>query len=108
MLLCLVKACEVYRGDEQGVDLAGDITLRAPGDLRLGLALAGASLRVILGRLMPLEPHEHDAVERCVGLSVSTPVEAMPGRLARASELPDCAWRCSALPYRTNRAPIAS
>src|SRR4249920_2048892 len=68
----LVEDCE---------HLAGDVALQAANDLLGGLAFGETSCHVVLGRLMPAQPHDHNPVQRRVGLPVTTTVEAMPAGL---------------------------
>src|SRR5215217_665771 len=55
----------------------------AADDVLAGLALGGAPGGVVAGRLVPAQPHDHDAVQRGVGLAVAAPVQAMAAGLAR-------------------------
>ena len=68
---------------QNGEDLAGDVALEAPHDLRLGLALSESARHVGLGRRVPAKPNDDDAVERGIGLAIAAPVETMALRLAR-------------------------
>src|SRR6266545_7362986 len=63
--------------------LPGDVALEAADGLLLGLALLDAACHVVLGRLMPAQPNDHDAVQRRVGLAVAAAVEPMADDLAR-------------------------
>lgn len=51
------------------------VLLRASGDLLGGLVLGGASLRVVLGAVVPARVAEDDLVEGRVGLAVAAVVE---------------------------------
>src|SRR6266540_5420516 len=64
-------------------DLAGDVALEAAQDLLLGLALGGAPGEVVAGGLVPAQPDDHDAVQRRVGLAVTTAVQPVADGLAR-------------------------
>ncbi len=66
-------------GDESVVDLAGDEPFQAADDVFLGETLGGAAGDVVDGGLVPAHAHDHDSVERCVGLAMSSPEEAVPG-----------------------------
>ncbi len=65
-------------GDESVVDLAGDEPFQAADDVFLGQTLGGAAGDVVDGGLMSAHAHDHDSVERCVGLAMSSPEEAVP------------------------------
>jgi hypothetical protein len=67
---------------EHSEHFPADVAFQAADDLLLGLAFLGASRHVVLGRLVVAEPHQHDSVERGVGLAVTAPVQPMPGGLA--------------------------
>ena len=69
-------------GAEGAVDLAGGVALEAADDLRLGPAFGEASLHVGAGAFAVAEPTDDDHVQRTVGLTVSTAVEAMSDGLA--------------------------
>lgn len=58
-------------------NLSDEVSFEASDDLGFGLALGRSSGHVGLGALV--EPHadDDDAVERCVGLPVSTSVESV-------------------------------
>ncbi len=70
VLAHLVKHCE---------HLSGHVAFQAADDLLLGFALGETARHVVLGRLVPTQPHDHDPVQRCVGLAVTTPVRAGAG-----------------------------
>ena len=70
-------------GAEVGVDLAGDVTFEAAGDLGLRLSFAGAALDVGAGGRVGAHAGEHDPPERVVGLAVSAGVEAVAGDFPR-------------------------
>lgn len=57
--------------DERVVDLACDKALQTADDVLLREALRAAAGDVIDGRLVPAHAHDHDPVERCVGLTVT-------------------------------------
>src|SRR5512140_1510211 len=56
---------------EVAVDLAGDVTLQAADDLRLGLPFGGAALGVGAGGRVRAQPGEHDPPQGMVGLTVT-------------------------------------
>jgi len=70
-LIHLLEHCE---------DLSSDVALEAADDLLGGLALGDPPCHVVLGRLVPAQPHHHDAVQRGVGLAVAAAVDSL-GRL---------------------------
>jgi hypothetical protein len=57
-------------------DLAGRIAFEATDDFATGLALLDPALVVVLGTRVDPQAGEHDAVERGIGLPVTTTVEA--------------------------------
>jgi len=59
--------------------LSGDVALQAPLDVADGLALGEATLDVILGGRVLTHSDQHDGVERAVELSISGPVQSVPG-----------------------------
>src|SRR5512132_1335373 len=59
--------------------LPGDIALQAPLDIADGLALSEATLHVLLRGAVLTHPDQHDGVERAVELSISRPVQSVPG-----------------------------
>jgi hypothetical protein len=59
--------------------LTGDVALQAPLDVADGLALSEATLDVILGGAVLSHSDQHDGVERAVELSISGPVQSVPG-----------------------------
>src|SRR6266511_2313552 len=73
LVIDLVEHCE---------DFSGHVALEAADDLLLGLALGGAPGEVVAGGLVPAQPHDHDPVERGVGLAVAAAVEPIPAGLA--------------------------
>src|SRR5262245_31178969 len=68
--------------EERVVDLPGNEALQTTDDVLLGQSLRRAPRQVVDRRLMPAEPHDHDAVERSVGLPVAATVETMSMRHA--------------------------
>jgi hypothetical protein len=82
MLLCIVKcwsdrfSAEV-EGDEDVVDLAGDVAFQASDDFGLGQSFLGAALGVGAAAGVVAEPVEHDDVEGVVGLAVAASVESV-------------------------------
>ena len=71
--------------DKHAVDLSGYVALEAADDLSLALALLGAPGDVLLRTVISTHPSQADHVQRSVGLSVATAVEAMPHHLAGGS-----------------------
>src|SRR5688572_19127443 len=59
--------------------LSGDIALQAPLDVADGLALSEATLHVVLCGAVLTHADQHDGVERAVELSISRPVQSVPG-----------------------------
>jgi hypothetical protein len=59
--------------------LSSDIALQAPLDVADGLALSEATLHVILGGAVLTHADQHDGMERAVELSISRPVQSVPG-----------------------------
>ena len=59
--------------------LSGDIALQAPFNVADGLALGEATLDVVLGGAVLTYSDQHDRVERAVQLSISRPVQSVPG-----------------------------
>ena len=78
----LSAACCRGGAGEQPVQLAGNGAFEATADLAVALALDGAPGHIPLGGLVVAQPHQHDPVQRSVGLAVPTPVEAVPDGLA--------------------------
>src|SRR5215210_114 len=68
--------------NQDPVDLPCDITLEAAQDLPLGLALLCASGHVLSCALILAHPNHADHVQRPVGVSVATSVEAVAYHLA--------------------------
>src|SRR5665647_759958 len=68
---------------DQWVELAGEVALEAADDLHLGSAFGGAAGHVVAGGGVVAHAHDHDVVERGVGLPVPAPVESVPVGLAR-------------------------
>jgi hypothetical protein len=62
-------------------DLAGDVTLEAANDLRLGLALGRTALDVSTGSRVRAHPGEHDPLQGMVSLPVTARVKPVPGDL---------------------------
>ena len=67
------------RSAQVGVDLAGDVTLQAPDDLRLRQAFGGAPLGVGAGGRVVAHPGDHDPPQGMVGLPVAAEVEPVTG-----------------------------
>src|SRR6266511_2995978 len=67
---------------QYGEHLPCDVALEAADDLLLGLALLETPRHVVLGCWVVAQPHQHDAIQRGVGLAVTAPVEPVAGRLA--------------------------
>ena len=63
--------------------LSGDIALKAPFDVADGLALSEATLDVILRGAVLTHSDQHDGVECAVELSISRPVQSVPGDYPR-------------------------
>ena len=61
------------------VHLAGDVTLQAADDLRLGLPFGRAALGVSTGGRVRAQAGEHDPPQGMVGLAVTAGVEAVAG-----------------------------
>ena len=82
MLLCIVKcwsdrvSAEV-EGDEDVVDLAGDVAFQASDDLGFGESFLGAALGVGAASGVVAEAVEHDDVEGVVGVAVAASVESV-------------------------------
>ena len=79
----------------------------AAQDLLLGLALGGTPGQVVAGGLVPAQPHDHDPVQRRVGLAVTAAIEPVADGLAggglppgschttrRTRPLSAAAWGC--------------
>ena len=76
-LLCPVKwSCQRRKLAKQ---LSGDIALQAPLDVADGLALSEATLDVVLCGAVLTHADQHDGVKCAVELSISRPVQAVPG-----------------------------
>src|SRR5512140_2931179 len=56
---------------EVAVGLAGDVTLQAAGDLRVGFPFGGAALGVGAGGRVRAQPGEHDPPQGMIGLAVT-------------------------------------
>src|SRR6266568_2299874 len=67
---------------QRGEHLPGDVALQTADDLLLGLALLETPRHVVLGLLVVAQPHQHDPVQRGVGLAVTAAVEPVAGGLA--------------------------
>jgi hypothetical protein len=59
--------------------LSGDIALQAPLDVADGFALGEATLDVVLCGAVLTHSDQHDGVEGAVELSISRPVQSVPG-----------------------------
>jgi len=68
---------------EVAVYLAGDVTLQAADDLRLGFPFGGAALGVGAGGRVRAQPGEHDPPQGVVGLAVTAGVEPVAGDFPR-------------------------
>ena len=82
MLLCIVKGWSdrvsaAVEGDEDVVDLAGDVAFQASDDLGFGESFLGAALGVGAASWVVAEPVEHDDVEGVVGVAVAASVESV-------------------------------
>ena len=93
-------------GDEPVVDVACDEALQAADDVLLGESLGGAPPDVVDGRLVPAHQHDHDSVERRVGLSLPASNEPVPvrdtrrrGDRASAAELRERCFGADALRF---------
>ena len=84
MLLCASSGRWGWRGQEQGVDLAGDVALEAAQDLAFAEAFGGAALDVASGWLVVPQSGYRDDVEGAVGGAVAASAEpvAAAGRAA--------------------------
>ena len=71
------------RRAQVGIDLAGDITLQAADDLRLGFPFGRAALGVGPGGRVRAQPGEHDPPQGMIGLAVTTGVEPVAGDFPR-------------------------
>src|SRR5215210_1599449 len=69
-------------GDQHTVDLPGYVALQTADDLSLALALLCAPRDVLLRATIPAHPGQADHVQRTVGFSVATAVEAVSHDLA--------------------------
>ena len=70
-----------------GVDLAGDEPLQAADDFALRPALGQTPLHVGQRRQMAAQAHDHDAVERGVGLPIATACVDAPCLASMISEI---------------------
>ena len=68
---------------EVRVDLAGDVTLQAADDLRLGFPFGRAALGVGAGGRVRAQPGEHDPPQGMIGLAVTAGVEPVAGDFPR-------------------------
>src|SRR6266516_812820 len=71
---------------QRGGHLPGHVALQTADDLFLGLALLETLRHVVLGLLVVAQPHQHDPIQRGVGLAVTAAVEPV------AVVLPEDAW----------------
>src|SRR5438067_1527059 len=62
------------------IDLAGDVALEHPDDLRLGEPFGNSPFDIDAGAFVAAHAGQHDAPQRMVRLAVPTRVQAMPGR----------------------------
>ena len=60
------------------VDLAGEEAFEAPDDIACGPAASSPSYDVVDGRLVESHADDDGSIEGGVGLSVATPIEAVP------------------------------
>ena len=67
----------MVEGDEDVVDLAGDVAFQASDDLGFGQAFLGAAFGVGAAAGVVAEPVEHHDVEGVVGVAVAAAVEAV-------------------------------
>ena len=65
------------------VDLAGDVALQHADDLALGTTFLHSALHVGLSLGIGGQPGDDDDPEGAVGLAITSPVQSMPGDLAR-------------------------
>src|SRR6266581_1537399 len=72
---------------QRGEHLPGDVALQTADDLLLGLALLETPRHVVLGLLVVAQPHQHDPVQRGVGLAVTAAVAP-----AATSSAPALSW----------------
>src|SRR6266496_4124686 len=95
---------------QRGEHLPGHVALQTADDLLLGLALLETLRHVVLGLLVVAQPHQHDPIQRGVGLAVTAAVEPV------AVVLPEDAWigeaslrsRSGLSPAATSSAPALS
>jgi hypothetical protein len=93
---------------DQVEDLPGRIALEATDDFAPGLPLFDPALVIVLGARVDPQTGEHDAMERGIGLTVATTVEAtvLPasrGTLDRTD--PDKAAKDASLSRRSGLSP---
>src|SRR6266487_2472042 len=72
---------------QRGEHLPGHVALQTADDLFLGLALLETLRHVVLGLLVVAQPHQHDPIQRGVGLAVTAAVAP-----AAASSAPALSW----------------
>ena len=85
------------------VDLAGEEAFEAPDDIAFGPTASSPSCDVVEGRLVESHADDDGSIEGGVGLSVATPIEAVPagghpgrGRdRTRAAELREGGFRAN-------------
>lgn len=65
------------------VELADEVALQSADDLRLGLALLGATFNVVPCRLVIAHPYDDHVIQRRVGLTVARSVQPVLVGLAR-------------------------
>lgn len=73
--------CLLPASDERG-QLAADVALQGADRFQLEVALCNAAGRARLGPCVGLRAPDGDDVQRRVGCSIATPIEAMAHRLA--------------------------
>ena len=65
-----------------GVDFSGNIAFETADDVTLAHSLCGSSTDVCLGLRVMTQPDDDYAIERGIGLTVTSSVQSMPVRLA--------------------------
>ena len=70
------------RVSDDAVEVSREVSLQASDDLAFRLAFRKLAVYGRKGFGVPAESRQHDAIERCVGLSVTTAVQSEPCRHA--------------------------
>ena len=73
--VCLARSIVCH---DSLVDLAGEEAFEAPDDIACGPAASSPSCDVVDGRLVESHADDDGSIEGGVGLSVATPIEAVP------------------------------